>query len=157
MGLDMWLNKRSKNLDVAPEEVCYWRKANQIHNWFVNKVQEGNDDCGEYVVTKEELQELVDLCQEVIDASKLVEGSIINGRTYDRATSKWIDNVVKSKIIKNPKKAMELLPTVSGFFFGSTDYDEYYILDLQHTVEVLKDVIKDTDFDKYVITYNSSW
>lgn len=24
--------------DIA-EEICYWRKANQIHNWFVENVQ----------------------------------------------------------------------------------------------------------------------
>ena len=29
------------------EVTCaYWRKANQIHNWFVTNIQGGNDNCG---------------------------------------------------------------------------------------------------------------
>jgi hypothetical protein len=34
-------------------------------------------------------------------------------------------------------KAPELLPTTSGFFFGSTDYDSYYFQDLQDTIEII--------------------
>ena len=29
-------------------EVLMWRKANAIHNWFVQNVQKGVDDCGVY-------------------------------------------------------------------------------------------------------------
>jgi hypothetical protein len=32
--------------------------------------------------------------------------------------------------------AAELLPTTSGFFFGSTDYDEWYYTDIQRTVDI---------------------
>jgi hypothetical protein len=44
----------------------YWRKANAIHNWFVENVQGGEDDCGTYDVSKEQLQELVAACKEEI-------------------------------------------------------------------------------------------
>ena len=27
------------------KEVMYWRKANYIHNWFVENIQNGSDDC----------------------------------------------------------------------------------------------------------------
>ena len=47
--------------------VGYWRKANQIHKWFVDNVQEGTDDCGDYYVSRESLQALRALCQQVID------------------------------------------------------------------------------------------
>src|SRR4051794_31057713 len=41
------------------EEVAYWRKANQIHNWFVEALHNGVDDpCFTQVVTKENLVEL---------------------------------------------------------------------------------------------------
>jgi hypothetical protein len=47
---------------VHVEVTCaYWRKANQIHAWFVNNVQQGNDDCGEYYVSHEKLKSLLDL------------------------------------------------------------------------------------------------
>ena len=42
---------------------AYWRKANAIHGWFVDNVQDGKDDCKEYYVTKEQLQALRELCQ----------------------------------------------------------------------------------------------
>jgi hypothetical protein len=47
-------------------EAMYWRKANAIHNWFVENVQDGNDDCGRYYVCTDQLQALHDLCVKVI-------------------------------------------------------------------------------------------
>lgn len=47
-------------------EVAYWRKANQVHNWFVMNVQNGVDECGSYEVTKENLQELCNICLSVL-------------------------------------------------------------------------------------------
>jgi len=44
----------------------YWRKANAIHNWFVNKVQNGVDDCGSYEVSMEQLLELQSDCEVVL-------------------------------------------------------------------------------------------
>jgi hypothetical protein len=52
MGLDQYLYK-------GDEQVGYWRKANQIHRWFVENVQDGVDNCGEYTVTREKLDELL--------------------------------------------------------------------------------------------------
>lgn len=46
-------------------KVGQWRKANQIHNWFVNNVQDGEDDCREYYVEREQLIELLELCKKV--------------------------------------------------------------------------------------------
>ena len=41
---------------------AYWRKANQIHKWFVDNVQGGEDNCGEYYVSHEKLKELLNTC-----------------------------------------------------------------------------------------------
>lgn len=48
------------------EEVGYWRKANHIHRWFVENVQDGDDDCGEYYVSYEKLLELRAICEEAL-------------------------------------------------------------------------------------------
>jgi hypothetical protein len=46
------------------EVTCaYWRKANQIHNWFVTNVQNGEDNCGEYYVSQDKLKELLIICE----------------------------------------------------------------------------------------------
>jgi hypothetical protein len=33
------------NVAYIVQEAGYWRKANAIHRWFVDNVQDGNDDC----------------------------------------------------------------------------------------------------------------
>ena len=53
--------------------------------------------------------------------------------------------------------AMRLLPTQSGFFFGGTDYDNWYIADIEDTINIIEKVLAETDFDNEIITYQSSW
>lgn len=59
---------------------------------------------------------------------------------------------------KNPAVAQEFLPTQSGFFFGSTEYDDYYWGDMQYTAEELTRVLSETT-DDYGIDffYQASW
>ena len=92
MGLDMYLNAKrflwhsedeliEKVSNAFPElggakikqvtaEVGYWRKANAIHKWFVDNVQNGEDDCGDYEVSKEKLKELLDIINQVLANKK---------------------------------------------------------------------------------------
>lgn len=44
------------NVEVT---AAYWRKANQIHKWFVDNVQNGEDNCEPYYVSKTKLLELL--------------------------------------------------------------------------------------------------
>lgn len=54
---------------VHVEVTCaYWRKANQIHKWFVDNVQNGEDNCGEYYVSHEKLKELRETCRQALFA-----------------------------------------------------------------------------------------
>lgn len=52
--------------------VAYWRKANQIHNWFVQNCADGEDNCQPVFVNREELENLLKTCKEVY-ASKTEE------------------------------------------------------------------------------------
>jgi len=52
-------------------EAAYWRKANAIHKWFVNNVQNGKDDCQEYEVATEQLQELLNTVNQVLKENEL--------------------------------------------------------------------------------------
>jgi hypothetical protein len=56
----------NKKVTEITEEAAYWRKANAIHKWFVNNVQDGNDDCHEYYVSREQLEELITIADRVI-------------------------------------------------------------------------------------------
>jgi hypothetical protein len=63
--------------DLQPKEVSfrvmYWRKANAIHRWFVNNVQDGVDNCAEYYVSEEDLISLRDICVEVLSDNTKAE------------------------------------------------------------------------------------
>jgi hypothetical protein len=66
---------------------------------------------------------------------------------------------VCEKVLDNPDLAEELLPTSSGFFFGSTDYDEYYEQELRETVILLTKLLSDTRLNSGNVdfVYTSSW
>lgn len=135
--------------------VAYWRKANHIHGWFVENVQDGEDDCGTYEITRAHLQNLLDCCCKVKDASHLVKGDVKNGQEFK--DGKWQDIIEEGEIIEDPMVAMELLPVKTGFFFGSCNYDRWYLNDIEYTIGVLEDLLEKTDFDKEVITYHAGW
>ena len=99
MGLDMYLNAKRylwrthevdgkiaqniSDLEIGNEgmrvkeitcEAMYWRKANAIHYWFVQNVQQGEDDCREYYVSREKIKSLLETCETVLaDPSKADE------------------------------------------------------------------------------------
>ena len=133
-------------------EVGYWRKANQIHQWFVENIQDGEDDCKEYYVSKEDLQKLLDLCKQIKEKIKFEEGDIHISTSYKEG--KEVKEYKKGQVIVNAEEIAELLPSQSGFFFGSTDYDEYYMNDIDNTIEIIENCLKVEDIDYY---YQSSW
>jgi len=143
-------------MDRACEQVGYWRKANQIHQWFVEHVQDGEDDCCYHnEVDKETLEELLDTCLKVKEASRLVDGEVANGQHY--VDGHWESIMESGRIIEDPTVAEELLPATSGFFFGSTEYDQWYMDDIDGTIEICQRVLAETDFDKQMVYYISSW
>ena len=122
LGTDVaFLTKQTPSISVEIK-VGYWRKSNQIHQYFVDNCQGGEDDCRESYVDRDKLVELLDLCKQV-----LVDHS----------------------------KAEDLLPSQSGFFFGNTEYNEWYYSDLSDTVEILENALKMGD--DWSFYYQSSW
>jgi hypothetical protein len=127
-------------------ELGYWRKANAIHKWFVDNVQDGVDDCDEYVVSKAQLSQLRDLCKEVIESLENSPTHMVQGR----------DGVYSIEEFINISTAKKLLPTTDGFFFGDSHYTKYYLEDLRETVRICDKVMYQVD-DNWDITYHSSW
>jgi hypothetical protein len=132
----MWYNEDALKEQVAapfnlpegikPKEViveaAYWRKANQIHKWFVDNVQGGEDECKPHDVSRDDLEELISVCKQVQDS---------------------------------PGLAPALLPTSSGFFFGGTEYGEWYMIDINNTIEQLERALNLDD--GWYFEYRSSW
>jgi hypothetical protein len=126
----------SKDSPYATVEVTamYWRKANMIHTWFVDTLGGGVDECQEIHVPREKLKELRDLCFEAL--------SVPAGMSLT-------------------EHAEKVLPTASGFFFGSTEYDEWYVQDLQSTMDGLDRVLATLPDDgegwDWSLIYQASW
>lgn len=155
-----WINP--KNISGITELVGQWRKANAIHDWFVNHVQNGEDDCREYDVELSQLQELYDTCVLVRDNTKLVDGQIKNGYSCKEVDGKFVEIPIMEpgKTVADKSVAEDLLPTASGFFFGSTDYDEYYMEDINDTIRILEPLLKleiPKGFNSPDYSYRSSW
>lgn len=110
MGLDMYLYRGPRKLDFSKspysseiELAVYWRKANQIHNWFVTNVQDGEDDQGIYEVTKEQLETLLDILKRVQADHSLSEellptqeGFFFGGTAYDDSYFEDVDTTIVS-------------------------------------------------------------
>ena len=111
-------------------DVGYWRKANQIHNWFVENVQDGVDECQTSYVAREKLEELDKLVAEVF-------------------------------MSRCPTIASEKLPTAQGFFFGGTDYDEWYFEQLEYTMKLTKSLLEMSapggPRENWEFVYHASW
>ena len=144
---------KKERISKITEDIGYWRKANAIHTWFVKNVQEGEDNCKEYHVSKEKLEELLKICETVIKSSIVIKGKIKNGSHYENG--KEVPIIENGKYIKNPLIAKKLLPTESGFFFGGTDYDQYYVQNIEETIKIIKEALKDADTGDFY--YQSNW
>jgi len=88
----------------------------------------------------DELAKGVDECQEIyVPREKLSE----------------LRDLCKS-VLKKPAMAGEILPPTSGFFFGSSEVDEWYMDDLKTTVEMIDFILANTS-DDYDFFYQASW
>ena len=182
MGLDMYLSKKTYvkqwshiepekqfNIEVkkgdepydeikkdrvsyVTEQVGYWRKFNALHNWFVENCQDGVDECQESYVDREKLEELVVTLHEVktiLETSPKKIVSVKNG------WSNGEDTFVDIEVIEDSEKLDDLFPTSSGFFFGGTEYDEYYKEQVDETIEMLTDLLKEEGSGDFY--YQASW
>jgi len=154
MGLDMYLSKRTyvkrwdhqkpesqhevivnrggkpredidnNRISEVVEEVMYWRKANAIHSWFVQNVQEGVDDCKEYLVGEEKLQELIDLCSKVVETK---DTTLLPPQTGFFFGSQEADDwyfIGLADTVKNLTKELELCRNTksSGYFYYQSSW-----------------------------------
>lgn len=120
---DAW---RVKNVEA---QVMYWRKANAIHKWFVDNVQDGVDNCEKFWVQKEHFEALMVA----------------------------VDNTLA---VYTPENAAKHLPSQSGFFFGSTEYDEWYWKDVENTKKFLDELLPRYDElakQGWEFYYRASW
>lgn len=105
--------------------IAYWRKANAIHEWFVEHCGDDVDECQDIDVSLDDLRELKDICERILQAPNDI-------------------NLMES-----------LLPPQDGFFFGGTDLNDEgtlnaYLEDVRYTNDMLSEEFRIVDeFKKY--------
>ena len=124
------------------EDVAYWRKANQIHNYIVDNFADGIDDCRSVYLDLENLEELLNVCKKVRKSIEFVDGKLIQSYTFNEKGEK-VKNYIDGKVVKDTSVCEELLPTKEGCFFGNTEYNEWYVEQIDYTIKALKDIIKE--------------
>ena len=85
-------------------------------------------------------------------------GECIDSQTYYIVTRDQIEKLCDkcSEVLVDHDKADYKLPTQSGFFFGSLEYDEYYFSKIVYTLENLA-VFLERYKDKTKFLYYASW
>lgn len=115
------------------EEIYDGGKANHIHNWMVDNIQGGKDDYGYYELTKEKGEEFIKIANKVIEESELDDFDIID-----------------------PTTAKKLLPRKEGYWFGSQEYNYFYLASINDVKVILEETLENLEEDEMIV-YNASW
>lgn len=138
MGLDMYLLKGSNNTDTKSrsfQEAFSWEEVGLTVVGYWRKANAVHN----WFVTN--VQDDEDDCDYYpVEKNQLLE----------------LLGICK-EVKENHKLAPELLPTCEGFFFGSTEYNEWYFQNIEETIEILNTILENTDFKNEKIIYTSSW
>lgn len=163
MGLDM-------EIRVNGVDVIYMRKANAVRKWFADNL-ENFEDNGLTPITQENFEGIISTMESVvrdggltglyIDYKKFDE-QIENEEDEDTRRKSWIELFDGwEKFVKDGGRkyeqfcevANEKFPSSSGFFFGGTDYDAWYIRDLFVNLEKFKEVYNEINWDEDEVDY----
>lgn len=128
MGLDMYLTSRSEN-DRA--------KANYYADWAVLAYWRKFNALHSWFVRN--VQNNVDDCG-----------------AYPVSRAQLVELIELLKQAQHTQDA-SLLPTQSGFFFGCTEYDDYYWRAVDRAIPKLTEILNTFDFEKDELLYTSSW
>ena len=89
--------------------VAYWRKANHIHGWFVENVQDNKDDCEEYYVSRQKLEELKIKCMRMLvsknpDTMPRVSGFFFGSDEVDDSYWRAVEDTIRQlhKVLSLP-------------------------------------------------------
>ena len=59
------------------------------------------------------------------------------------------------EVFEDTELAEELLPTQSGFFFGGTEYDQWYVQGLDETINQIEPLLQEEGDGEFY--YQASW
>lgn len=146
--------------------VGYWRKANAIHGWFVRELADGVDECQRIDVGWEDVTRLRDECVKALanrgNAVPNTDSTI--ALNMDKQSPEEVMSFIMEEWGNQKAKANAtvldtgdpLAPT-GGFFFGSTEKDEFYYQEIEHTLDVLNSLLAFNNNGEWSLYYRASW
>ena len=172
MGLDMYLHRTKRVKDLTPEQ---YSKINSSIPFDEKKfdlaqitgipgavyLQSEVHPVGKIITYRSIFDEVgywrkanhihnwfVSKVQKGIDECQRVEVS-----------KRQLESLLKTckEVLADRSLGKKKLPTTSGFFYGGTEYDEWYFNDLNDTIAIIEAVLSKTDFKTQIIFYRSSW
>ena len=108
-------------------QIGYFRKFNALHSYIVKTFANGIDNCQDILLYKEDVEKIKKVLDDVLNVHQQAE------------------------------KAKEILPTQSGYFFGGTDYDEFYFDEVKVAADLMQKLLNNFDFESYQLVYRASW
>ena len=139
--------------------IMYWRKSNQIHQWFVKNVQAGTDNCAEYSVGIDQLRLLSKTIEPALASTAAAseymptaDGFFFGSQEYDsyyfddlRSTKTKIDRLIayQTAALDANNKRYANLAKYNGNMSDS-EFEKHF-----------PNLTKDVPFDDFV--YWSSW
>ena len=60
-------------------------------------------------------------------------------------------------VLEDHSKAEELLPTMPGFFFGNTEYNDWYFGDVERVKTTFENILEDFDPEEDILTMHCWW
>ena len=109
------------------EQIGYWRKFNALHGWIIDNCGGGIDECQKIDISAHDLRVLLETLREV---KRAIED-------------------------KDNKTISLLFPPTGGFFFGSTEVDEYYKEQIDQTIPIIEEAVNEGEGEEFY--YQASW
>lgn len=177
-GYDYW---REHIRDVR--EVAYWRKVNWLHGYIVRTFAGGVDEGQDIWLKRGDIELILNTVRktaDILSGKRLIpqkENGIVDykyvyvddtdkepflieasdGKLKDKAALEAKFNEGYFMVEPSAKEQLDaVLPPERGFFFGSYDYDNYYVWAVFETIETLEKVLAEWD-DDYRYVYSASW
>ena len=157
MGLDMYLYRKEYVSTFAWTQDEKAVKEANLHSVIANHFNVDPNMGGIYV----------DYCVAYWRKANAIHGWFVNtlagGVDECQPIYVSLDKLIELRELANsvvlaPAMAGDILPTQSGFFFGSSDIDEWYISDMKNTVDMLDKIISSVSPEDYpTFFYQASW
>lgn len=110
-------------------EVAYFRKVNFLLPFFGYE-----ENCSDIEISKEQVENLINTCEHILSSKK-----------------SGLDEDTLTELVQNT------LPTEGGFFFGSTEYDEWYFKDVEYVLKQFTNVLNETDWENETLYMHCWW